>query len=282
MLSRRQRSGAAADLEFTLWKAIGDELIFTCPVRSEIDVYTAVRLWIAAMDEYARSNLDPGSGLGVKGAAFLGTFPGPDHEATIPRRPGDEESGRDVVVLNQEAVSAPHRDTERYLFDYLGPNIDTGFRIAELSTARHLPVSIEVAYALAAVHNHHDGPSAHYRSPDLRLLDSLRLKGVWGGREYPVFAIDLEYTDPIHRALADLRNDRHDNAAILQLCAQVYAARADGASLYLPRAVTPVFTAPPADPLTAYLATAPEGLLGVEAPAPDEGEGRLPPDAPVD
>lgn len=96
-----------------------------------------------------------------------------------------------------------------------------------------------------------------------------------------MFAIDLEYTDPVHSALARLRHDRHDNRAVLELCAQVYADRADESRLYLPDAVTAVFTRPPADPLAAYLATAPEGLLGFEAPAPDEGEDRLPPGAPV-
>lgn len=39
-------------LRFDLWKAVGDEMIFTCAVDDERDVDLAVRLWLAAMDGY--------------------------------------------------------------------------------------------------------------------------------------------------------------------------------------------------------------------------------------
>src|SRR5579859_7691307 len=32
-------------LKFDLWKAVGDELIFTCEVRAEDDVYDAIRIF---------------------------------------------------------------------------------------------------------------------------------------------------------------------------------------------------------------------------------------------
>jgi hypothetical protein len=75
----------ARGLDFQLWKAIGDELLFICEVRSERDIFHAIRLWIKAMREFTATGLDDHPGLGVKGAAFLGTFPGPDHESTILR-----------------------------------------------------------------------------------------------------------------------------------------------------------------------------------------------------
>lgn len=282
MLHQQQQGHPAAGLEFKLWKAIGDELLFTCDVRAEREIFHAVRLWVKVMREFTSKGLDDHPELGVKGAAFLGTFPGPDHESTIPWRPNEEESGRDVVVLNEEAVSSVPRDTGTYLFDYFGPSIDTGFRIASQSRPRYMPLSLEVAYALAVVHHHHSDTD-QCGSPDLKLLNSIELKGVWGGREYPVFALDLEHNVPVLAALAALRGERHENSKILQLCAEAYKSEGWPCAVYLPNAITDHFRQLPGNPLQEYLAQAADGREGVEARAADECDVTdLPPDAPTD
>lgn len=281
MLYQQQQGHPAEGLHFQLWKAIGDELLFTCDVRSEWHIFHAVRLWVKAMREFTSTGLDEHPQLGVKGGAFLGTFPGPDHESTIPWRPDVEESGRDVVLLNEEAVAADVRDTDKYLFDYFGPSIDTGFRICSRSSLRHMPLSLEVAYALAVVHQH-DSQAKQQVSPDLKLLDSIELKGVWGGRQYPVFALDLEYTDPVHAALAALRGERHDNADILTLCAAAYNSPGWPCAMFLPEAMTEDFKVVPGNPLRDYIAAAADGLEGVESPTHDEGDvADLPDDVPM-
>lgn len=272
VLHQQQQGDPAANLDFNLWKAVGDELLFTCDVRSERDIFHAVRLWIKAMREFTETGLDEHTSLGVKGAAFLATFPGPDHESTIPRRPEIEESGRDVLLLNEEAVSAVERDTSQYLFDYFGPSIDTGFRIANQSKPRYMPLSLEVAYALAVMHHHHSSESDQYASADLKLLDSIELKGVWGGREYPVFALDLDHTDAVHSALATLRGIRHDNTHILKLCSEAYRSKGWPCGMYLPCAITEDFKRKPTNPLAEYLAAAADGLEGAESATVEEGE----------
>lgn len=272
VLHQQQQGDPAEDLHFQLWKAIGDELLFTCEVRSERDIHHAVRLWVKAMRKFTSTGLGEHSELGVKGAAFLGTFPGPDHESTIPWLPHVEESGRDVLLLNEEAVAAEIRDTAKYLFDYFGPSIDTGFRICGHSSLRYMPLSLEVAYALAVVHHDHNSQADQFVSPDLELLDSIELKGVWGGRQYPVFALDLEYDDPVHAALAALRGERHNNADILKLCSAAYKSRGWPCAMFLPEAITGDFRAVPSNPLAEYLAGAADGLEGVESPARDDGE----------
>lgn len=282
VLHQQQQGDPAKGLHFQLWKVIGDELLFTCEVRSERDIFHAVRLWVKTMREFTSTGLEEHTDLGVKGAAFLGTFPGPDHEATIPWRPDVEESGRDVLLLNEEAVAAEKRDTASYLFDYLGPGIDTGFRISGLSSLRYMPLSLEVAYALAVVHHHHDSQTDQFASADLNLLDSIELKGVWNGRQYPVFALDLEYDDPVHVALAAVRGERHDNAAILKLCSAAYRSPGWPCAMFLPDATTKDFTVVPDNPLAKYLAEAAVGLEGVESPAHDGGDVTdLPDDVPT-
>lgn len=42
---------------------------------------------------------------GCERGVFLGAFPGPDHESTIPLTPDTELSGMDVVMLNKLALA---------------------------------------------------------------------------------------------------------------------------------------------------------------------------------
>jgi hypothetical protein len=278
VLHQQQQGDPAEGLSLQLWKAVGDELLFTCEVHSERDIFHAVRLWIKAMRVFTLTGLRDHPELGVKGAAFLGTFPGPDHESTIPWLPDTEESGRDVLLLNEEAVNASDRDSSKYLFDFFGPSIDTGFRICSMSKPRYMPLSLEVAYALAVVQHHHDSQTDTYASRDLKLLESIQLKGVWGGREYPVFALDLQHADAVHVALAALRGDRHENAAILKLCASAHHSVGWPCAMYLRDAITDDFKTVPDNPLTEYLTAAADGREGVESPTDGDGEiASLPP-----
>ena len=144
--SRAAEDGDGA--QFRLWKAVGDELIFEVIVQSEKDVGLAVRVWLDAMEKYELEVLHK-SGLALKGGAFIATFPGPDSESTIPRTPDIEDSDNPVVVLNEKALTG-HRAYTKYLYDYFGPSIDTGFRVFSLSTQRFFTLSVEVAWAMAA------------------------------------------------------------------------------------------------------------------------------------
>ncbi len=197
----------ATHLRFELWKPVGDELIFTCELRQETDVFEAIAVWTDTMAEYKRKSLNGevlketgGLKLGVKGGAFIATFPGPDSESSIPRRPDVETSGRDVVALNREALLKKHnkRMHTDYMFDYFGPSIDTGFRVLSLCSARHFAVSLEVAFVLSSLDQM--STAKPYKSSNLTLLRGAELRGVWGGRRYPVFALDLEAGDPINQA----------------------------------------------------------------------------------
>ncbi|MET9325928.1 hypothetical protein [Tsukamurella sp. NPDC003166] len=269
-LYAQQRQLDADNLQFDLWKAVGDELIFTCDVQSETDICVAVDVWIATLRAYKASNLqaEDRSGLGVKGGIFLGTFPGPDSESTIPLKPGTESSGMDVVTLNSLALTAGDRDTSLYLFDYFGPSIDTGFRVTSKCTARYLTLSVEVAYALALMHPvpHSDGK---YCYPDLKLMDSIELKGVWGGRDYPVFAIDLDHDDAVHLAMSKFLPTTASPEDVQKLCEACYTSDGWPFLMYLPDSALGRFAIPPVDPLEGLTERAPDPLSGGET-VPDE------------
>lgn len=280
-LSEQQEALGCVELEFKMWKSIGDELIFTCDVRSEIDVFHAVDVWLKTLKVFKADNLGGHPELGVKGGAFVGTFPGPDYEATIPLRFEFESYDKDVVLLNNDALSG-NRATGNYLYDYFGPSIDTGFRVLSKSSDRYLTLSLEVAYALAVLHcmPNHDG--AQYQRPDLMLVDGLELKGVWRGRDYPLFAIDLHHADEVNQAYKKFSHQASAND-IMELCRACYESAGWPFSIYLPNAESGHFGTTRDDPLGEYLKTAATEYAGMESEADGVAEAvELRPDAPID
>ncbi|MFC7500944.1 hypothetical protein [Nocardioides sp. GCM10030258] len=100
-----------ATVTFDLWKPIGDELIFSVVVTHECDVYSAVRIWLAAMAQYEDQMATKNINMGVKGSAFIATFPGPDSESTVPRDPTKEISDLHPVLLNDDALKGRRSHT---------------------------------------------------------------------------------------------------------------------------------------------------------------------------
>ncbi|MEN3124107.1 hypothetical protein [Janibacter sp. LM] len=276
----QQTALEVTDLVFSLWKAVGDELIFTCDVTSEIDIYRATQVWAAVLTEYKAKSLDD-TGLGVKGGVFLATFPGPDSESSIPRLPVDERSGQDVVILNHETVSA-RRAESKYLYDFFGPSIDTGFRVLSKCSERYMTLSLEVAYALGSLHCTPGPDKGKYQSRNLLMLDNLELKGVWSGNPYPLFAIDLQSGSGVNTALRKFSSAQHDVDLIHDLCEACYTSDAWPFKMYLPNSKNGHFNKRPVDPLAAYMAQARQAEEGAESvPSEPQGADQVSSDAPI-
>ncbi|WCD91524.1 hypothetical protein [Microbacterium sp. nov. GSS16] len=257
---------------FHLWKAVGDELVFEVEIASEADVSRAVRVWLRAMAMYEDQVLSD-RGLALKGGAFIATFPGPDSESTIPRKPEIEDSDGAVVLLNKQALTGTRAYT-KYLYDYFGPSIDTGFRLFGLSSRRYFTMSIETAWAMAAAartaDTHRQGEDIHYMS-DFVFHGSHLLKGVWDGREYPVFAIDREQGDPIHKALAGIGGGPLTSDQVIDLCHACASDESWPFALYLPSSDNEKFTAVPEDAM-AELYASETSMDGAET-EPENGNG---------
>jgi len=239
---------------FELWKAVGDELIFEVHVRAEEEVGLAIRVWLAAMRAYESESLAD-FGLALKGGAFIATFPGPDSESTIPRDPMIEDSDDPVVILNSAALQGKRTHT-RFLYDYFGPSIDTGFRVFGLSSRRYFTLSVEAAWALSA---------AAYTAAGSQLLQDLHhvndvvlhgthaLKGVWAGREYPVFAVDRDNSDAVNVALAQLRTTEMTPNKVMDVCRACHQDPTWPSKLYLPASNDTAFCSEPPDAMKPLL-----------------------------
>lgn len=256
---------------FSLWKGVGDELLFEVDVTTERQVSRAVRVWLDAVKRYEDEVLVDYA-LALKGGAFIATFPGPDSYSTIPIKPETEDSDEGVVLLNARALTGT-RKTSFYLYDYFGPSIDTGFRVIGLAERRYFTLSVEVAWAMAlaahAAAAEDPNEQTHVVS-DFEFRGSYVLKGVWRAREYPLFAIDRECGDKVNEAVSEMTGERLKADAIIKVGNACANDENWPFRLYLPDSTHSRFQDKPEDAMGALL-RAETTRDGAETLAKDEG-----------
>lgn len=145
-----------------LWKSIGDELIFSTELVCHIDALYHVNAFQLAIKQYRKKTADKKLPLSFKGCAWVAGFP----------------------IINVEIPLTA--ESEQY--DYIGPQIDGGFRLSQQADARRFTISVELALLLSRALQ--DEPN-HFNSQFY--FDGKRtLKGVLGGKPYPILWIDME------------------------------------------------------------------------------------------
>lgn len=139
----------------SVWKFMGDEAIFTCEPQSPEEVTLLLRAHFNAMTFYEEEFLSD-LPLRLKGTAWLARFPSPNIEIEVPE-----------LATNGETTQT----------DYIGPDIDLGFRISKFSCPSTVTVSLDVAEAVLRASNRD--------MLDFFLAGREELKGVLFGRPYP-------------------------------------------------------------------------------------------------
>lgn len=175
--------------EPTFWKSIGDEVLFTKVLGDHRQLVTTLSCWFSAVDRMRDFLKNENSALDVKCTAWLAGFPYRNREVVIGRYPNID--GRRVEDYYRESGNLLNsfyssRDSNGISVDYIGPSIDTGFRLTGFSSSRKMVVSIDVAYLISMTS--FDG---EVRRIDLHYDGSHPLKGVMGGAPYPVFWINM-------------------------------------------------------------------------------------------
>lgn len=174
-----------------LWKTIGDEVVFEKVVTDHRQVSTVLMCWVKALDRMRLFLRDKDVRLDVKSTAWLAGFPVVNKEVVL-------DGGVDGPALNSENYFIESGSIlNRYytgdllpglVIDYVGPAIDTGFRLSAFATSRKLVISVGIAYVLSKTSSTDDKRIIRFRT----MFDGgSPMKGVMGGRQYPVFWIDL-------------------------------------------------------------------------------------------
>jgi hypothetical protein len=183
----------------TLWKVNGDELIYVLDIEHPGQIVVALCAWRRALLRYRGHLHERLTGLDVKATAWLAGFPIANHEVAFwrdlskaaPNSPEHAGKFGQYYRLNEWHQANKKGEPSDYVRDYIGPAVDTGFRISSFASPRKFPVSIEIAYFLSNMS--FDAKLA--KEIGLRFHGRESLKGVLGGIPYPIFWIDCASPD---------------------------------------------------------------------------------------
>nr|WP_321442299.1 hypothetical protein [uncultured Hyphomonas sp.] len=178
----------------SLWKINGDELIYVFNVTHPGHIVVALIAWKEALLKYRRRLNDRRSGLDVKATAWMAGFPIGNHEVAFwsdlskANESSNEPDGKagQYFRLNRWYEDQKSGAKSDYIKDYIGPSVDTGFRVAQYASPRRFPVSIEIAYFLSNLGLKNEAK----KKIGLRYHGRESMKGVLGGSPYPIFWID--------------------------------------------------------------------------------------------
>ena len=169
-----------------LWKTIGDEAVFVNKVESFFQLFAYVHAFDRALQLYKQlleSNTETAS-LGVKANGWLASFPWPNQTIAME---DSEDAGFEDALPDEDDEAGADADPGRY--EFLGPGIDSGFRIATNSTAGFFTLSPALAYALCRANTNRD--YSKFRC-DIEYRGVNTLKGVLSGESYPIVGLNTE------------------------------------------------------------------------------------------
>jgi len=157
-----------------VWKYIGDEILFFMLVEAAeylVEIIPQTFRVIKSAREHLRSSFPKVPDLPyLKGALWCAPVMTVEGEELRDLNLGAERNiAFDVVYENQASLK-----------DFIGPDIDIGFRMSKYVTKEKLVVSAEIAYLLLK-----SGEASEIMDK-LNIVSYENMKGIWDGRYYPI------------------------------------------------------------------------------------------------
>ena len=233
-----------------LWKCGGDELIFQSRISRVSQLWSSVFALRYALERFRDYVRGSHFNIDVKGGAWIGQFPIVNSEVVLGqdlsriselmRLSGvDSEEGQYYSLFKALFSNFLFRNERKpgELMEFIGPQMDIGFRLLEHASPRMLVLSVDLVYLLSLVlsddsHRHSKSELGNLMkgiylgektpknlwqtSPhkwELRFLDSRQLKGVLSGIPYPIFWIpgkDDEFVEIEEEKFRGISPKSHD------------------------------------------------------------------------
>jgi hypothetical protein len=189
------QTGAAPEL----WKASGDELIYTKEIESRQQILAVLRAWIKAIKEYRKELNKPGR-LNAKSFAWVAGFPVHNSEIVFSSESMDDNLFEaDSRLRNFHLIERWYEkpaSRQKLVRDFIGPSIDAGFRLSHFATAQRMPISFDLAWLLATA-QFPDNADQNFESLHMRYAGREILKGVLSDQPVPLFWLDLMHDDQL-------------------------------------------------------------------------------------
>jgi hypothetical protein len=187
------------------WKSNGDELLYVCELQSLSHAHALMHVWLATLNEYRGARDEVSKHLDVKSTAWIGLFPVPNAEIFF-RRGTAWSDVKDPVLSQAEIREEFYANPENPSItrEFVGPSIDTGFRLTGWARPSRLIVSVDLAFLLTGAYTRKVGPLR------LHLSGKDKLKGVIDDQPYPTLWIPVGRSrlDPEDRRLSEVFMDR--------------------------------------------------------------------------
>ncbi|MBF0283422.1 MAG: hypothetical protein HQL51_03090 [Magnetococcales bacterium] len=240
LLRTRKRWQPGEAPEF--WKAAGDEVIYQKIISDQHQILTCVLAWKMAVNQYRPELKSKFPKLDLKAAAWLAGFPVNNTEVVLRSRfrgrLEDDCDDDDSVVSNMKCLNT-YYSPEPFgraglIRDFIGPSMDTGFRVATRATPRKLALTVDLAWMLSSTYR--NVSDLVRNDPELTMFfrydGGIELKGVTAGRPYPFFWIDMEDSEP-NKSLHDLEDKLKDQKmpeaqAVQEFCEAFFASQEGG------------------------------------------------------
>lgn len=180
-----------------VWKTIGDEILFVNRVDSITHLGAYVSSFAETLKDFGGDIYDIHQ-LNTKGNGWIAAFPSPNCSISLSKGADDPLSGSNEILtedFERQVDEAPHK------FDFLGKGIDGGFRISRNSTIDTFTISPALAYLLCRAKRNNETTKFDC---DFQFHEPQQLKGVVGGKHYPIVSIDTN-RDQQQKQIKDLQ-----------------------------------------------------------------------------
>jgi hypothetical protein len=198
------------------WKTVGDECLYYKDLSDSRQVAITIECWKRALTRVRtflyRQNKGPlekaDVRLDIKSTIWSAGFPWRNKTIVSPSGLLDELCKGHYAQVFQSAHEEAYLDegepceekNPRVEFDFVGPGIDIGFRLCSHATIQKMVLSMDVAYILAL-----RGANAILKPEPIYYDGRLPLKGVFAGRDYPLFWIDNSPPDSFEAEESEAR-----------------------------------------------------------------------------
>lgn len=160
-----------------LWKFVGDEILFYAPLTDARQTLEHVRAFRQTIIIYNDNLSKQGIKSRCKGTAWIAGFP---------------VNNRIILIPDHTSYPNKTEPSKFSIIDFIGSSIDCGFRLTKFSSPRRLVVSLDLLWMIA---------QSVLCKPSIMRYEFIRskikyagqhdLKGVFSGKHYPIFWIDM-------------------------------------------------------------------------------------------
>ena len=169
-----------------VWKYIGDEVLFFKELNSKEDLFDVIpgsqevlTSTLKHLNDVYKENLKP---LSLKGTIWCA--PVTEARGVELRIPQDEKPRNFSIDNVYEDFDTPYeKSTSRK--DFIGPDIDIGFRISKYAEKEKVVASADLAY-MVLKSKPPVGIDKNRLTENLKIVSYEDLKGIWNDRYYPI------------------------------------------------------------------------------------------------